>query len=189
MLIAKFTTGFTTKFTRTTTTKKKLRAWQQKQKKQPNKDCNCRGGIRKCPLKGKCQKEKNVVYVAKVLRLDNFQQETYTGVHEGPFKGRIYGHNTNFKNRHHKGTRLSKYIWKLKDNKPHPIPYEVEWEILAKDKPFNPVTGVCRLCLLEAYHLMFDKINTTLNGRDEYFSVCPHKKNYLLMKGWTELLT
>ena len=67
--------------------------------------------------------------------------------------------------------------------------YEIEWEILAKDKPFNPVTGVCRLCLLEAYHLMFDKINTTLNGRDEYFSVCPHKKNYLLMKGWTELLT
>ena len=39
----------------------------------------------------------------KFLRLENFQQETYKGVHEGPLKGRIYGHNTNFKNIHHKG--------------------------------------------------------------------------------------
>ena len=78
------------------------------------------------------------------------------------------------------GTGLSKYVWQLKDNKPHPIPYEIEWEILAKEKPYNPVTGVCRLCLLEAHYLMFDKVNTTLNTKDEYFSVCPHKRNYLL---------
>ena len=27
----------------------------------------------------------------KFLRLENFQKETYTGVHVDPFKGRIYG--------------------------------------------------------------------------------------------------
>ena len=26
-------------------------------------------------------------------------------------------------------------------NVPHPIPYEVEWSILAHAKPFDPVTG------------------------------------------------
>ena len=128
-------------------------------------------------------KEKDVVYVAKVLRLDNFEEQTYTGVHKGPFKTRLYGHNTNMNRKKQTGTRLSKYVWKLKDHKPHPIPYEIEWDILAKDKPYNPVTGVCRLCLLEAYHLMFDKQNCTLNAKDEYFNSCPHKRDYLLCKG------
>ena len=128
-------------------------------------------------------REKNVVYVAKVLRLDNFHEERYTGVHEGPFKTRLYGHNHDIKHRPkkgRKGTRLSNYIWKLKDNQPHPIPYELEWDILGKEKPYNQVTGVCRLCLFEAYFLMFDEANSTLNSRAEYFSACPHKRIYLL---------
>ena len=73
-------------------------------------------------------------------------------------------------------------VWKLKDKQPHPIPYELTWEILANEKPYNQVTGVCRLCLLEAHYLMFDKLNTTLNSSLEYFNICPHKRNYLLVK-------
>ena len=156
---------------------------QGRKKKEGNKDCNCRGGTQNCPLDGKCLKEKNVVYVAKVLRLDNFHEETYTGVHEGPFKTRLYGHNFDIRHKNKKGkkgTKLSNYIWKLKDNQPHPIPYELEWDILGKEKPYNQVTGVCRLCLFEAYFLMFDKTNCTLNSRSEYFSACPHKRKYLL---------
>ena len=106
-----------------------------------------------------------------------FEEQRYTGVHEGNFK------NGNMKHRHQTGTRLSKYVWKLKDKKPHPIPYEVKWEILAKEKPYDQVTRVCRLCLLEAHYLMFDEKNTTLNSRDEYWTSCPHKKKYLLMFG------
>ena len=49
-----------------------------------------------------------------------------------------------------------------------------------KEKPFNPVTGVCRLCLLEVFILMFDEVNTTLNTRGEYWSSCPHRRKYLL---------
>ena len=131
-------------------------------------------------MKGRCLSEKDIVYVAQVTRLDNFDQERYTGVHEGPFKSRYYGHKGNIRNRNQQGTRLSRHIWTLKDNQPHPVPFELEWGILGKEKPFNPVTGVCRLCLLEAYILMFDDVNTTLNVRGEYWSSCPHRRKYLL---------
>ena len=116
------------------TGRKKKQKQKKQQKEKKEKDCNCRGGIQSCPLlNGRCWKEKNVIYVAKVLRLDNFEEQRYTGMHEGPFKTRIYVHNTNFKNRHNTGTRLSKYVWKLKDNKPHQILYEIKWEILGKE--------------------------------------------------------
>ena len=81
----------------------------------------------------------DVVYVAKVTRLDNFHQETYTGVHAGNFKGRFYAHNTNINNRHQTGTNPSKYVWKLKDNQPHSIPYEIEWGILFSDRGVQTV--------------------------------------------------
>ena len=123
--------------------------------------------------------QKDVIYVGKVQRLDNFEEKRYLGVHEGEFKKRFYEHNGNIKHRHQTGTTLSKYIWELKDKR---IPYELKWEILAKEKPFNPVNGVCRLCLLEAYFLMFDEANRTLNSRDEYWNICVHKKYFLLDK-------
>ena len=153
---------------------------QQPQQKQKEKECNCRNGVQGCPLRGKCLKEKNVVYVGKVLRLDNFEEKRYTGVHEGPFKTRYYGHAGNIRNKNQKGTRLSRHVWELKSNQPHPIPFEIEWDILGREKPYNPVTGVCRLCLLEAFILMFDNVNTTLNSRFEYWSSCPHRRKYLL---------
>ena len=56
-----------------------------------NPNCNCRGGVQNCPLGGKCLSEKDIVYVGKVTRLDNFDEKRYTGVHEGPFKTRYYG--------------------------------------------------------------------------------------------------
>ena len=34
---------------------------------------------------------------------------------------------------------------------------------------------------------MFDKANSTLNSKDEYFNVCPHKREYLLWKGWIKV--
>ena len=70
----------------------------------------------------------------------------------------------------------------IKDNQPHPIPFEIDWSILAYAKPFNPVTGVCRLCLLEAYYLMFDPENCSLNEREEFWGSCPHRGKFLLSK-------
>ena len=67
---------------------------------------------------------KNVVYVANVLRLDSFHEERYTGVHEGPFNARWYGHNhdiTHKSKKGKKGTRLINYIFKLKPAPPNSI--------------------------------------------------------------------
>ena len=82
------------------------------------------------------------------------------------------------RNSKRKQKRLAK---KLKENVPHPIPYEIEWSILAHSKPFDPVTGVCRLCLLEAYFIMFDPEDCTLNTREEFWGSCPHRKKFLLI--------
>ena len=99
-----------------------------------NPYCNCENGVETCELNGRCLKEKDIIYNANVTRLDNFDVEKYSGAHEGPSQTRIYCHGTNMRNRHQRGTGLSKYVWKLKDNQPHPT-----------SKPFDPVTGVCRL--------------------------------------------
>ena len=111
--------------------------------------CNCRGGIASCPHGGKCISERNIVYACKVTRLDDNTYETYTGLTDNTFKQRYYGHKNDFsKKKNRKKTMLSKYIWFLKDNN---IQYDLSWGVLGKAKSFNPVTGVCRLCLLEKY--------------------------------------
>ena len=99
-----------------------------------------------CPLGGRCNIEQNVIYTCKVTRLDDNTFQTYTGLTDNTFKKRLYGHNSDFRKRKHRNkTMLSKYIWFLKDNN---VQYELNWSILGKAKSFNPVTGVCRLCLI-----------------------------------------
>jgi hypothetical protein len=41
-------------------------------------------------------------------------------------------------------TCLSNHIWNLKDDG---IPYEVQWSLVDRAPPFNPVTRKCRVCL------------------------------------------
>ena len=62
--------------------------------------CNCdfvRLEIDECPLLGRCRAEVDIVYSAKVTRMDDNTYETYGGMHKGPFKGRWYGHRSNIK--------------------------------------------------------------------------------------------
>ena len=101
---------------------------QKKKKENVVKPCNCRGGIRNCPLAGRCKIEKSVVYTCKVTRLDDQTSETYTGLTDNTFKQRFYGHNHDFTKRKNRNkTMLSKYIWYLKENN---IPYDLSWRIL-----------------------------------------------------------
>ena len=72
---------------------------------------------------------------------------------------------------------LSKYLWYLKGNH---INHKFEWKVLGRAKSFNPVTGKCRLCLLEKYFIMFNQKDATLNSRDEIFVPCKHKASHLL---------
>ena len=73
------------------------------------KPCNCRGGRVSCPLDGKWNIEKSVVYCCKVLRMDDFSTETTTGLTKGTFKERLYGDNSDLRHRKQEtSTRLSK---------------------------------------------------------------------------------
>ena len=86
----------------------------------------------------------------------------------------------NKKKKKNKGTRLSKHVWLLKDNR---IPYNLEWSILGKARGFNPVSRICRLCLLEKYCILYKPEFATLNSRDEFFSPCRHKWKHVLKNG------
>ena len=115
-----------------------------------------------------------------MTRLDDLTFETYTGLTDSTFKQRFYGHSNDFKKSKNKNkTMLSKYIWYLKENR---IPYQLNWSILGRAKSFNPVTGVCRLCLLEKYFILYNPKDATLNSRDELFNTCRHKRKHTLAK-------
>ena len=153
---------------------------QQQQQNNQQRPCNCRAGVANCPLGGRCNVEKSVVYSCKVTRADTYSQETYTGLTAGTFKERLYGHNSDFRHKEQENnTMLSKYIWYLKDRN---IGYRLEWKILGRAKSFNPITGKCRLCLLEKFFIMFNPNDASLNSRDEIFVPCKHKKKHLLSK-------
>ena len=147
--------------------------------------CNCdlvRLNIDECPLDGRCRAEMDVVYSAKVSRTDNNTSETYTGMTKGTFKSRWYGHRRNISIKAERTkTKLATHIWTLKDQRP-PVPHTIKWKIIDKGKPFNPVTGICRLCLKEKYHILYNKEVSSLNTRDEVYGHCPHKRDHLLYK-------
>ena len=67
----------------------------------------------------------------------------------------------------------------LKTNDP-PVAYSLEWKVIDKGKTFNPITGVCRLCLKEKFHILNNPEAITLNSREEVFTPCQHKFKFLL---------
>ena len=142
--------------------------------------CNCAGGPQNCPLQGKCKLEgENVVYTCEVTREDTGEVKSYCGSSQD-FKTRWYQHNSNerhWKNRNK--TKLAGYLWKLKSNDP-PLTYRLEWKVIDKGRTYNPITGVCRLCLKEKFHILYNKDASTLNSRTEVFTPCPHKHKFLL---------
>ena len=143
----------------------------------PVQGCNCRGGPTNCPLPTQdCQKDK-VIYVASVSTQDS--TEHYTGLTGGTFKKRWYKHNNeDFEKRENENnTRLSAYIWKLKDEGK---PFDVKWEIMDRATTFNHINRKCRLCLKEIYYIMFKPESASLNLRKELFNTCRHRTQKLL---------
>ena len=117
----------------------------------------------------------NWVYSCTVTRTDINTSESY-GVVCKNFKQRWYGHRaaeTNYERRN--STKLSGYIWSLKLSNPA-IPYTLDWRIIDRGRIFNPVTRVCRLCLKEKWHIMFNPDACSLNSRTEILNSCPHKR-------------
>ena len=138
--------------------------------------CSCR---RKedCPVGNKCMTQ-DVVYQAKVRRLDNNKEETYIGLTSNTFKQRWTAHKSSFRlEPHEKDTRLSTYIWKLKRQQ---VNFELSWRIVAKTRSYSPVSKKCMLCIKEKFYIIFGDSMATLNKRHEFFTPCQHKAKFKL---------
>ena len=140
------------------------------------KTCNC-PKTKICPLQGKCLLD-NVVYQATVK--SNNSEETYVGLTSTTFKSRLGNHHKAMKNsKYRHDTTLSLHIWDLKDRGEE---FEIDWKFIGRAKPFSPISGVCNLCTLEKYHILFNPNQATLNRRDEFTNFCLHKRKLLLDK-------
>lgn len=139
-----------------------------------NKECNCKQKDL-CPMNGKCL-QTNIIYQASVTSNNN--TETYIGLTETQFKTRYRNHTLSFRNEKYKNsTELSKHIWKLKEKG---LAYNIQWNIINKAPPYNPISKVCNLCLTEKYYLTFKPDLSSLNKRSEISSACRHSSKYLL---------
>ena len=138
------------------------------------KMCNCR---KSCPVEGNCLSS-GVVYQAEIKREDGIE-DSYIGVTATAFKERWRNHNSNFKTRNNSNaTALSRYIWELEDKQ---IKYEIKWNIIARAKPFNPITRTCRLCLREKFFIIYHPEMSTINSRSEIANNCRHIIGELLV--------
>ena len=119
----------------------------------------------------------SVVYGAEVVS-DNSNKQTYTGLTRNTFKKRFYSHRHSFTNREQEhSTTLSTYVWQLQDSNKN---FNINWKILGRAKPFNPVTRKCNLCIKEKYYIIFQPDSASLNERSKLFSTCRHRLQDLL---------
>ena len=79
------------------------------------------------------------------------RDQKYFGIAETSFKDCLRNHT---RDSHHKtyvsSTKLSKYMWKLKDEKVTP---SIKWNIMSVVHG-TPKGGVCKLCLSEKFRLL-----------------------------------
>ena len=139
-----------------------------------SKKCNCQRQKKdKCPLRGNCYGQTNVVYRAKVL--DTGKEYIGSTV---DFKTRFYSHNDSFKKESNRNaTTLSTHIWEENLN-PEP---KIEWSIVAKASAYKKGNRQCDLCLTEKIHIMNNFSNpASLNKRTELAAKCRHKERHLL---------
>ena len=141
-----------------------------------NLECKCQETP--CVLQEGCH-NKNLVYQATVTQ-ENGKKDTYVGLCSTPFWQRYANHRTSFTNfKHAHETTLSTFIWDLKSKDIH---FVIDWKIIDRGKPYNPITGECQLCLKEKYFIIFKPEISTLNSRNELGSNCKHKTMKLLMR-------
>ena len=128
-------------------------------------------------MPGACNRT-GVVYQATVTSEGGRDIQTCVGLGKN-FKSRFSKHKASMtKPTPKNSTTLSTHFLKQKNGGHNP---EISWKFLESNVPtFNPVTGSCRLCLREKYHISFYPEMSTLNSRSEIFSSCRHKRSVLL---------
>ena len=152
---------------------KKVLSTNNTEQVQTDKECNCRKK-NECPLEGKCL-QTNVIYQATVTT--ETTKETYIGLATN-FKERYRNHKCSLKlSKRRNETELSKYIWKLKEEKKD---YNIKWKIIKKCQPYNNITKTCNLCLSEKFIIICKKHLCSLNRRNELASPCQHRNRFTL---------
>ena len=147
-----------------------------KQEEQNQRECSC-PKTKTCPLDKKCL-TKNLVYQATVT-IPNQEPKKYVGLTSSDFKARLAVHEQTFRDPKASQTSLSKFIRELNGRgKAH----QITWKLIDRGKPFSPISGVCQLCLKEKFYILYKPEMATLNGRNEIFNSCSHKKSKLLIK-------
>ena len=140
------------------------------------KTCNC-PKTKTCPFEGKCLLE-NIIYQARVK--SDSSEETYIGLTSNTFKSRLSNHKKSMKyEKYRHDTTLSLHVWDLKDKEKN---FNIEWKLIGRAKTFSPISGICNLCTLEKYHIIFNSSQATLNRREEFTNFCRHKSKLLLDK-------
>ena len=81
-----------------------------------------------------------------------------------------------------KRNHIKSKIWELKDAGHD---YEIKWKMVERSQPFSPITGVCALCTLEKYYILFNPELASLNKRNEINNHCFHKVPQLLDNTWS----
>ena len=137
--------------------------------------CNCRGGVDKCPLNGKCLTE-SLVYKATVS--SNEAEKSYIGQAASTFKLRFNNHNNSFVNpKKKKSTALSSYIWYLNSRG---LQYNISWSTECTPKPYQGGGRTCELCLMEKTLIARSDRMTSLNRRNEVMTKCRHRMPFFL---------
>ena len=137
--------------------------------------CNCRGGVKNCPLQGKCR-IKNIVYQVDV-EVPGQPVKTYFG-QTIYFKTRYYQHNTDMNPASKsKGTALSRYVlnWKSRGITP-----KLKWSIKARATPYKSGSSRCSLCLKEKTAIAMCPPERLLNSRTEILHKCTHRREFEL---------
>ena len=141
------------------------------------KMCNCRKPT-ECPLDNKCL-TKSIIYQAEANKKSNNTKETYVGLTDNTFKTRFTKHKFSFNNKKdRKSTKLSDYIWKLKEENED---FDIKWNILSGPlKSYSPESKYCNLCNEEKFYIISQPNLGSLNERNELTFICRHRRKHLL---------
>ncbi len=103
----------------------------------------------------------------------------YIGMTASTFKERYRNHIKSFNHkRYSNDTELSKYIWKLKDDKQD---FDITWSALKQSISYTGGSKRCNLCLEEKLCILKDKNKQNLpNKKSEIDSTCNHRKKHLI---------
>ena len=147
---------------------------QAEQRTPPHCNCNVPS---KCPLPTKCTTD-NLVYQATVTA--DGKEEYYVGLTARTFKARHGEHQGDFRDFDRRtNSRLATHVWDLKCQGKIP---KVDFKVVCRASPFNPISGVCNLCTAEKWNIIYKPETASLNHRHELFNHCRHKQKILLAK-------